>query len=64
MINTNYLNASNTIYGVTYEAVQDRKEQADEHTSAQMSASNAGDTANQARIRAQNASKIYDVMMK
>lgn len=44
MINTNYSNSSNAIYGATYQAVQDRKEQADNYTSAQMSASNAGDT--------------------
>lgn len=44
MINTNYSNLNNGIYGAMNQAVQGRSEQAEGHTAAQMSASNAGDT--------------------
>ena len=44
MININYSNFDNKIYGAMNQAVQDCGEQAKEHTTAQMSASNAGDT--------------------
>lgn len=44
MINTNYSNLNNRIYGAVNQAVQDRSEQKEGHTSAQMSASDAGDT--------------------
>lgn len=44
MINTNYSNLINGAYGALNQAAQDPNEQAKGHTSAQMSASNVGDT--------------------